>query len=461
MNDPFVAETHPDDLALAPGEENDDRLHRKLDRRRELEQTMDAEKQAAELRERYGRKAAASGDAVVVPRRLLLPSVEDPNIWGVRCKPGKEREIIFSIQKRLQERPPGTRNGLGIFSAFERGGTMSGYIYVEAKSKVDVVEALENINFCYPRGKVIMVTLKEMPDLLRVTKTEELDPGDWVRIKRGKYQGDLALVEEVDANGLEITVKVVPRLDYGLNEDNQSRLDADAKRKRAFGRNSAVNRPPQRLFSESEAKKKHARFLSATTSLGGKTFTYLGDTYIDGFLVKEMKIQFLQVTNVNPQLDEVTKFARGGEDGTANLDLASLAATLKKTTTDDAFLTGDAVEVFEGEQEGVKGKTLSTRGDIVTLRITEGEFKGQTIDVPKANLRKRFNEGDHVKVIGGSRFRDEVGMVVKVRDDRVTVLTDMTLNEITVFSKDLREVADSGGDVASTGYDVHDLVQLE
>jgi transcription elongation factor SPT5 len=93
-----------------------------------------------------------------------------------------------------------------------------------------------------------------MPDLLRVQKSEELLPGGWVRIKRGKYQGDLAQIEEVETNGLNVTVRLVPRLDYGMNEDANALVGPDAKRKR--GALSAV-RAPQRLFSEAEAKKKH------------------------------------------------------------------------------------------------------------------------------------------------------------------------------------------------------------
>ncbi|KAK2792661.1 transcription elongation factor spt5 [Onygenales sp. PD_12] len=459
--DGFVAETHPDDFAALPaGAENDDRRHRELDRKRDLEATMDAEKQAQALKERYGRNRAAAADLVVVPKRLLLPSVDDPSIWAVKCRPGKEREVVFNIQKRIEERPPGSRKPIRIMSAFERGGTMAGYIYVEARKQADVIDALDEMLNVYSRSKMILISVKEMPDLLRVSKSEELLPGGWVRIKRGRYQGDLAQIEEVETNGLDVTVRLVPRLEYGLNEDSGA-PNGDVKRKRPGGANSAVARPPQRPFSEAEAKKRHAKYLTATSGLGGKTWNYLGDTYVDGFLIKDMKVQHLITKNVNPQLDEVTKFARGADDGTANLDLAALAASLKNTTSEDSYLPGDTVEVFGGEQQGVVGRTISTRGDIVSLKVTQGELEGQIIDVPIKGLRKRFQEGDHVKVIGGSRFRDELGMVVRIKDDRVTLLSDMSMQEITVFSKDLREAADAGVDGKLGMYDVHDLVQLD
>ncbi|RAL05977.1 transcription elongation factor spt5 [Aspergillus ibericus CBS 121593] len=456
----FGGEMHPDDMdALPVGAETDDRRHRQLDRQRELAASMDAEKQAQMLKERYGRNRAAATDAVVVPKRLLLPSVDDPSIWGVRCKAGKEREVVFAIQKRIEERPPGSRNPIKIMSAFERGGAMTGYIYVEARRQADVMEALQDMTNVYPRTKMILVPVREMPDLLRVQKSEELMPGGWVRIKRGKYQGDLAQIEEVETNGLAVTVRLVPRLDYGLNEDIGAPV-VDPKRKRP-GMNPAVARPPQRAFSEAEAKKKHAKYLSATSGLGGKSWNYLGETYVDGFLIKDLKVQHLITKSVNPRLEEVTMFARGSEDGTSNLDLASLAETLKNSTAEDSYLPGDPVEVFRGEQQGLIGRTSSTRGDIVTLLVTEGDLAGQSIDAPVKSLRKRFREGDHVKVIGGSRYQDELGMVVQVKDDTVTLLSDMSMQEITVFSKDLRLSAETGVDGKLGMFDVHDLVQLD
>lgn len=447
---------HPDDLdALPAGAETDDRRHRQLDRQRELDATMDAEKQAQMLKERYGRNRAAATDSLVVPKRLLLPSVEDPSIWGGRCKPGKEREVVYAIQKRIEERPPGSRNPIRIISAFERGKVMLGWFYCEARRQPDVTDGLEGINFYYPSQKLTLVPVKEMPDLLRVRKSEELMPGGWVRIKRGKYRGDLAQIEEVETNGLNVTVRLVPRLDYGMTDDNAAL--PDSKRKR--GGSSHV--PPQRLFSESEAKKRHGKFLSSTAGLGGKSWNYLGDSYVEGFLVKDMRVQHLETENVKPRLDEVTKFARGGEDGTSTLDLASLADTMKNARAQDSYQPGDPVEVYRGEQQGLIGKTVSTRGDIVSIQVTEGDLTGQTIDAPFRTLRKRFREGDHVKVIGNGSSQGELGMVVQVQDDKVTILGDMSLKEIEVFSKDLRLSAETSNDGNKPGFQLHSLVMIE
>jgi len=457
----FIDNAHPDDIAES-GHLDDDRRHRELDRRREIEASMDAEKQAEILRARYGKRAPARGygEMTIVPKRLLLPSVDDPGIWAVRCKEGKERDVVFSIMRRIEERA-GSKDEVPITAAFERGGpnsVMKGYIYVEARRQNDIMLALDGVLDVYPRTKMILVELKDMPDLLRVAKTPNLEPGAWVRLKKpAKHAGDLAQVLDVTENGLEARVRFIPRLDYGVRDDTSSSLTADGKRKRPPGMPGP--RPPQRLFSEVEARKRHPRHIQGNPQTG--TWTYMGEDFDNGFQVKDIKIQQLDVKDVNPSLEEVTKFASGSEDGTENLDLKALAASLKDSNTNVAYVPGDVIEVYAGEQRGVIGKAVNVQGDIVTLRVTEGDLAGQTIEVPNKGLRKRFKTGDHVKVIGGSRFRDEVGMVVKIVEDRVTILTDQTNTEVTVFSKDLREASDIGGQGSLGQYSLLDLIQLD
>ncbi|KAF8471720.1 hypothetical protein BDZ91DRAFT_472062 [Kalaharituber pfeilii] len=440
----------------------DDHRHRELDRRLQAENAQDLQDIAAGFVRRHGRTAGhRSLDSRAIPRKLLLPSVQDPSIWGIRCKPGKEREIIFSIMKKMEQMSL-TRNPLNITAAFERGGggaTMAGYIYVEARKQADVMQALQGIQDVYPATKTILVPIKEMPDLLHVVKKAEITPGTWVRYKRGKYTGDLAQVENVSANGLELRIRMVPRLDYGVSRDTLDSIDP-LKRKRGFGskNNALLGRPPQRLFSEQEAKN---GLLTQTASKSGKKcFTYMGEEYEDGYLMKEVKLSAVSTENVNPTLEEVTKFASGGEDGTEALDLNALAVSLR-SGAQSAYQPGDIVEVFEGEQQGLIGKAIAVQRDIVTMDVLEGDLKGTRIEVPFKGIRKKFKEGDHVRVTGGSRYKDEVGMVVRIVADKVTIVSDTTMQEITVFSKDLRDATESVGGGLDSKYDLHDLVQLD
>ncbi|KXS93491.1 hypothetical protein AC579_6910 [Pseudocercospora musae] len=462
-------EMHPDDLQeLPPGADKDDRAHRELDRRREQEEAMDVEETAARLKERYGRQQRATGSASgVIPQRLLMPSADDPRIFAMRCRPGKEREIIFAIQNRTIERQR-SREPVQIFSAFERSGTvaMAGRIYVEARLADHVTAALDGISNVFMGTKPFMIPVEEMPDLLKVKKSKELQPGMYCRPKRGLYAGDLAMIEEVEANGTEVQLKLIPRLDYGLTEDANALAagamepDGHGGMKRKRVPQQFKQRPPARLFSENEAKKKHSRYLARPGGMSTNIWTYQGKDYVNGFLVDTFRIAHLQTENVNPTLEEVTKFAASTDDGTENLDLAALAQTLKASAGAD-YLPGDKVEIFRGEQKGVTGRASEVYNDVIKIKVESGSLAGQVVEAPIRDLRKNFKEGDHVKVIGGSKYQEEVGMVVRIKDDRVTILTDSNQQEISVFAKDLREATDSGGTVGMSKYDLFDLVQLD
>lgn len=423
---------------------SDDRFHREMDRRREAIGEEDAERLADEYREKYGRSTANKyrGDSGVIPQHLLLPSVNEPSIWGIRCKPGKEKELVRqTLRKKLSLQF--SRNPLEIMSVFQRD-TFAGYIYMEARNQQAVTVALKGLVNVYPQN-MILVPIKEYVDLLRATKSAETElvPGAYVRLKRGKYGGDLAIVENLSENGLEVRLKLVPRLDYGRNAEA-----SDGKRKRV------ARIPPPRLFSEQEASQYDPRNLQKR---GPNAYVYAGDEYVGGFLYKDFKITLVNAENVAPKLEELTRFNSEETDG---IDLASLAQSLRKSAAAVQFQGGDVVEVSEGEQTGVQGTVVATHGDIVTIEATTEPLVGQRIDLPSRTLRKKFAIGDHVRVISGN-FLDDTGLIVGLDDDSVTLLSDLNKKEVTVFAKDLKKVSDIGGSHQVGDYELHDFVQLD
>lgn len=460
-DDEGVDEVHPDDLLEPTGADLDDRHHRELDMRREVNAQRDVEEIAKEFDEKYRRREMQStrrGGAGAVP--LALPTVDDPSIWGCKCRPGKEREIVMAIQKRLDDKIR-TGQPVQVYSAFERGptGPQSGFLYVEADSKQAVVELIEGIQNVFMGSGQFSIPPKERPDLLRKKKRAPLEVGKFVRMQRPPtYKGDLAKVVEVSTNGLDCVVQLVPRLDYGLNED--ANAAADNKRKRGFfGRQT--ERPPAKLFNEAEAKKRHMKHLSMTGSGNQKAYTYKGEDYQNGFLIKEVKVNWVSTEKVNPKMEELQFFAIQNADGTETMDLLAVQAAQKAADSGSAFAAGDNVEIYTGEQKGIRGTTVTVTGDIVTLRVSEGDLRGRRIDAPVKTLRKLFRDGDHVKVIGGSKYVDEVGLVTRIRDDKITLLCDSTQQEITVFSKDLKRAADSANVGADSNFDLYDFVQIE
>jgi len=419
----------------------DDRLHRQVDRTHEKSTEEDAQRLAEEYREKYGRSNKYRPDeSGFVPQRFLLPSIHDPSIWAVRCRPGKEKELVKKLLKKkmtLEGKP----NALKILSVFQRDN-FTGYIYIEAAKLTAVDVAIKSVPDIYGNNKVL-VPVEEFPDLLRANKSSEvkLNPGSYVRIKRGKYKGDLAIVDSIEETGLEVTLQVVPRLDYkGMDIDEET-----GKRKRATNK----FRPPQRLFSRKEALEHDPTNLVARSS---NTFSYRGEEYIDGYLFKLFKVQFLETQNVHPSLEEVSKFNTGDSD---ELDLSSIAQSLKNSSN-VVFRTGDRVQVLQGEQQGLKGDVISSANDVVLIKPIS--FVGGNLEFPTSNLRKIFTEGDHVSVLKG-KHNGHTGIVVSVDEDQVTFISDQSHKDVTVFANHLTKSTDSST-LIDGKYGLHDLVRI-
>lgn len=317
-----------------------------------------------------------------------------------------------------------------INSAFERGESLPGIIYIEAKSQQDVKNAIDGLVGVFLSRGITLVPVDEMASLLRIKRIQTtITPGSWVRIKRGKYAGDLAQVLDVTDNGEEAGLKFIPRIDLTPREDIQT----DKKRKKGAptANQSSIFRPPQRFFNAEEVSKVFRGKVTLKPHYSRK-FVFAGDTYNNGFIEKDVRITGLITENVNPTLDEIARFTAGDRDGSgANdtaIDLSIIAADARKAAT-AVLQPGDHVEVFEGEQTGIHGTVESINGDVVVIRARGYELDDQKIEVQASTVRKKFKAGDHIKVMAGKNA-DESGLVVSVLNDTVTFLSDMTMQEV-------------------------------
>lgn len=318
-----------------------------------------------------------------------------------------------------------TGRPLQILSAFQRD-SLPGMIYVEARSSKQVSEACNGLVGIYPSRGVVLVPIEEMASLLQIKKQDlTVTPGTWVRIRRGKYQGDLAQVMDITENGEEVGLKFIPRIDLNPKDDV---LGADGKKRKKIPVVGAANmRPPQRFFNYEEVAKVYGR---KSVSKRNQVYVFQNDTYKDGFVEKDFRLNALQLEDVNPTLDEITRFSRGqdGAEHEGTIDLSIIAEASRKAAI-AVLQPGDHVEVFEGEQSGVHGVVQSVAQDIVTISASGVELDGQKIDVPARSVRKRFKPGDHVKVMTGKNA-DETGLVVSVAENIVTFVSDMSMQEV-------------------------------
>ena len=330
-------------------------------------------------------------------------------------------------------------------TVFQRD-SFKGYIYIEAKRAEAIDRALAGMVNVYPKNR-LLVPVREYPDLLKQVKSSDVEivPGLYVRMTRGKYKGDLAIVDNLSENGLDVRCKLVPRLDYGKNDT----FDRDGRRIKL------KVRPPARLFSEQEARAYDSEFLSP--GRGPRTYIYRGDDYVDGFLYKDFKLQFINTKDVNPTLAELERF-NVGDDG---IDVSAVALMKKEQTS--AFQPGDNVEVRRGEQARTVGKVTALSLNEVTIMVTDSgdpRFVNQELTVVAADLRKVFAPGDHVRVVAG-KHADETGLVIKLEGDSVVLLSDQTKADVRVFANYLVKATDALTSTETGGmYDIKDLVQL-
>ncbi|KAG6860531.1 hypothetical protein C0995_010102 [Termitomyces sp. Mi166 len=455
------AEYGHDDFIDTINEVDDDGARRHyaiLDKKRQIEEEDDKspEQIAKDLRERHRRPTVRyTGDMNEIPQRLLMPSVHDANLWQVRVRPGRERDIVFSLMRKALD-VEYTAKPLNILSAFQRD-SLPGMIYVEARSSKQVNEACNGLVGVFPSRGITLVPIEEMASLLQIKKQDlTVTPGSWVRIRRGKYAGDLAQVMDITENGEDVGLKFIPRID--LTPRDEGALDAAGKKRKKPAAGATTLRPPQRLFNFEEVVKVYGR---KSVSKRNQVYVFQNDTYKDGFVEKDFKLSGLILEDVNPTLDEITQFSRRQDgEGDSLVDLSVIAEASRKAAI-SVLQPGDHVEVFEGEQAGVHGTVDEINQDVVIITAVGVDIEGQKVELPARSVRKRFKPGDHVKVMSGQNI-DETGLVVAVADNVVTFLSDMSMQEVSVFSKDLREAAEVGSSTNVVGnYELHDLVQLE
>lgn len=414
-----------------------------------------AEREAKRIEAMYGRdrqaRRPAAGDGI--PRgAMMMPKPTDPKLWLVKCRPGKERDAVAGLCRGLLELERLGREVPQVFSAVCRD-TLKGYIYVEAFKAVDIGLALRALRlthlvFASEWTRPSLVPMGEMADVLVPGKARagadaaagEANPGDWVRVKRGKYSGDLAQVLEVPNEDLSadslVKIRVLPRLSY---------------RAPAGGRRG--ERPPARPFDPQEA----AQHGSVTKTRG--LWVYAQEFYRDGMLVKEVKLGSLQTVAVHPRPEELERFGAPADDGARAAPAAQRAALAK----------GDRVVVVEGDLKGIPGRVDSVQaaGAWVTVVLQHADVAGP-MAFRAEQLRRRFELGDAVRVLRGPGA-GESGLIVDLSADytRMVVLAMGSQQQHAVAAGDVQDAESAAAPApsarpslgATEAFELNDLVQ--
>eukprot|EP00440_Ansanella_granifera_P016863 gb/GFBE01018324.1/.p1 GENE.gb/GFBE01018324.1/~~gb/GFBE01018324.1/.p1 ORF type:complete len:1512 (+),score=383.19 gb/GFBE01018324.1/:1-4536(+) len=362
-----------------------------------------------------------------VTHTVTVPEPDDPKLWCVHTF-GPEKELCISLMyKAFEAMTKGTP--LPIYSVFF-SPHLRGYIYIEAFREADVKEFIKGIRGMSQFGGFSLVPTQQMPTVftasqLDAKKTSLLKAGDWVRMKRGHYGGDLAQVEEVQDE--IVTLKLKPRIHY--TSDLKRSLKEKGVNKRPLPRwfNKADIEAAQELLINTEVRR---------TQKGYKHFYVVeGEAYRDGFLYKTFKPGwFIFGEQVRPQEYELQEWRNApaiSENVRPARDLAQSkeeedrekmpppAVPTKVPSLDDdaslGLLEGDKVIVISGDLRNLRGiitKALFGSPTVLMRPIGVDGVSGD-LSIAARRLSKYFEVGNYVKVVGGDNDGD-TGHVTRV-----------------------------------------------
>eukprot|EP00271_Cylindrocystis_brebissonii_P022165 TRINITY_DN8372_c1_g1_i1.p1 TRINITY_DN8372_c1_g1~~TRINITY_DN8372_c1_g1_i1.p1 ORF type:complete len:907 (-),score=231.98 TRINITY_DN8372_c1_g1_i1:513-3233(-) len=301
--------------------------------------------------------------------------------------------------------------------------------------------------------KTKLVDIKEMSEVLTVEKkAADLEVNAWVRIKIGLYKGDLAQVVDVDNVKQQATVKLVPRVDLAALEAKQAENKPDVPIKKK-------QRPPARFFSVDEAKS-HGLKMNEVRDKETNEFVYVleGMRFKDSYFWKTVSLKSLDKSGIVPTLDELQNFQKPAGDG--DDESTTLLAPKLAQQQRARLMKGDVVQVVEGDLKGLMGTVEKVDGDEIIIKPRHKDLK-EPLPVFEKQLRKFFKTGDHVKVIAGMHD-GATGLIVKVEEQVVVLLTDTSQEHIKVFARDIVSSAEVTSGITQFGdYELHDLIILD
>ncbi|XP_069689905.1 transcription elongation factor SPT5-like isoform X2 [Periplaneta americana] len=412
------------------------------------------------LRKKYGDKCITGtsdhlGDRRVqssdyITQQTLLPGVKDPNLWMVKCRVGEEKAtVVYMMRKYIAYQF--SSQPLKIKSVIAVEG-VKGYIYVEAYKQPHVKEAILNVtNLKMGQWKQQLVPFKEMTDVLRVVKQQDgLKEKQWVRLRRGMYKDDIAQVDYVELAQNQVHLKLLPRIDYTRPRGALRSSKSDNKGvKRRWKR-----RPPAKSFDPEAIKSAGGEVTS-----DGDFLVFEGNRYSQkGFLYKTFPMNAIIADGVKPTLSELEKFEEAPES--IGIEVQNVNPKGKGNVITHNFLTDDNVEVIEGELMNLCGKVLSIDGNVITIMPALKDLN-EPIEFQASELKKYFKQGDHVKVLAG-RYQGETGLIIRVEENRVILLSDLTMYELEVLPNDVHLCSDTATGVDSLGqFQWGDFVQLD
>lgn len=267
-------------------------------------------------------------------------------------------------------------------------------------------------------------------------QTVSLKPKDWVRMKSGLYENDIAQVIQVIDPISKILVKLLPRISDTVSNNRAGK----------------VIRPIPKLFNPTHFDKVEQR----NHPYLGPCLQWNKQTFKDGFLIKQVSIRSLLTQNIVPSIEELKIFSLSSDEHT---DLNTLVETLQETgLKKKKFVKGDKVKLVKGGLNGITGKIVSYSGNTVQVQV-EVEGIDDILEFPEDYVIKDFLPGDMVRVVTGPNIGKH-GLLVNIDGDTAVIYSDD--GEFKASSQDLVSATEvtTESNVSNPYFNHGDLIKI-
>lgn len=391
-----------------------------------------------------------------VGQQGIQPSISDPKLWLIKCRLGKERESVANLYHKFFSCKDSSKK-IKILSAASFD-SLKGYIYIEAYKEANVREAISDIT-ALRENSIKIVPLTEMTAVFNYDKIVKIDlkPKQWVRMKTGLYEGDLAQVVAIEDPINKIYVRMVPRLteQVAQKEKNKSSIgDYNKKLKKNL-------KPLQRLFNP---KNYYDVETKNHPILRDKVYCYNRNTFKDGFLIKSVRAKGLLTEDVVPTIQELRIFESSKhskeEDG-GTMDFDTLINTIQDTEIykKNTFNKGDRIRITKGNLIGITGKVVSQDNGLVSF-TADVEGINDILEISEKYVSKRFMPGDLIRVISGNHLGKH-GLIMKIEEDTAYVFSESLNSQFKVATHDIIQSSQHINETDyNSYYQLGDLVKI-
>lgn len=407
-------------------------------------------------------------------KQVQLPSLKDPKMFRVRCRLGEEKSACISLMNKFFIEK-GTDKEIHIFSASALD-KFAGCIFIEAHRDFHVKDAIRGLK-ALNMNSVDIIAVKEITQIFAPDPRNNinLQTGQFVRVKRGLYDGDLATIENFDESLKKITVKIIPRILSGTAFDDN--MDAEAmkenqgvegfaKKNTYFAKLRQLQkknlRPPKKLFNADEFD--NVKTIERNSNL----YEYNKKKYTNGLLLMNIRLSNLEIENVVPTFEEVTMFQKAELRKENREELMKMAIeTIEESKKVLKNLDkGDKVKIISGDLKGLYGQVIEVGDNAVKVQPIIEMYNLDAIDFMPSEIVKVFMLGDHVEILSG-KYKGLTGSVVKVDDNIAYIISEDSKEEMQVLVNDVKytsnvvtKVNNNMQDKETHDYNKHDLVML-